>query len=99
MRTSQAGVAGSRIEVTVDKARKPTFSHIFTMDECRFGDDGSRCETVIPASVPAFAAIISQFERGRVGHIKVSDAGVMLLDLTGSLRGFAKSVSRAQRGR
>jgi hypothetical protein len=36
VRTTQAGVAGSRIEVTIDKAMTPAFSHIFTTQECKF---------------------------------------------------------------
>ena len=52
VRTTRAGVAGSRIEVTVDKAKKPALSHIFTTQECKFGDNGSECEVVIPASEP-----------------------------------------------
>jgi len=31
VRTTQSGVAGSRIEVTVDKAKKPAYNHILTM--------------------------------------------------------------------
>ena len=41
VRTTQAGVAGSRIEVTVDKAKTSPFNHIFTTQECKFDDGGS----------------------------------------------------------
>ena len=94
VRTTQSGVAGSRIEVTVDKAKKPAYNHILTMEECKFGDNGSTCEIIIPASEPAYGAILGQFRRGRAGHIKVMDAGVMLLDLTAPLHDFSKTLSR-----
>jgi hypothetical protein len=95
VRTTQAGVAGSRIEVAIDKAKAPAFNHIFTAQECKFDDGGSKCEVVIPASDAAYAAILAQFKRGRVGHIIVADASVMMIDQTVSLLGF----SRTLRGR
>jgi hypothetical protein len=97
VRTTQAGVAGSRIEVTVDKAKTSPFNHIFTTQECKFDDGGSKCEVVIPASDPAYAAILVQFKRGRVGHIIVADAGVMMFDQTVSLLGFSKTLRDGRR--
>ena len=90
VRTTQAGVAGSRIEVFVDKAKRPAFRHLFAADECKFGDSGSKCEAIIPSSSPAYAAILAQFKRGRVARVTVDDAGAMKMDHTASLKGFAK---------
>jgi hypothetical protein len=92
VRTTQAGVAGSRIEVFVDKARRPAFRHLFAADECRFGDSGSKCEVVVPASSRAYAAILAQFKRGRIARVTVDDAGAMKMDETVSLEGFTKSL-------
>jgi hypothetical protein len=92
VRTSQAGIAGSRIEVFVDKARAPAFRHVFAADECKFGDSGSECVVIIPASSPAYAAILAQFKRGRVARVTVDDAGAMKMDQTASLEGFTKSL-------
>ena len=64
VRATQVGVAGSRIEVIVDKAKTPAFSHLFATAECKFGDSGSKCEVIIPASNRAYAAILAQFKRG-----------------------------------
>ncbi len=61
IRTIQVGVAGSRFEVSIDGAKKPVFSHLFTPEECKFGDGGSRCEVTIPAASPDFAAILREF--------------------------------------
>ena len=92
LQTTQVGVAGSRIEVFVDKAKRPAFRHVFTSAECKFGDSGSKCEVIVPASSPAYAAIIAQFKRGRVARVTLDDAGVMKMDQTASLKGFTKSL-------
>lgn len=92
VRTTQVGVAGSRIEVFVDKAKTPAFRHLFTAAECKFGDSGSQCEVIVPASNPAYAAILAQFKRGLVARVTIDDAGAMKMDQTVSLKGFTKSV-------
>ena len=92
VRTTQVGVVGSRIEVFVDKAKTPAFRHLFAAGECKFGDRGSKCEVIVPASNPAYAAILAQFKRGRVARVAVDDAGVMKMDQTASLTGFTKSL-------
>jgi hypothetical protein len=92
LRTTQAGVVGSRIEVLVDKAKTPAFRHLFDANECKFGDTGSKCEVIIPSSSPAYAAILAEFKRGRVARVTVDDAGAMKMDQTASLKGFAKSL-------
>ena len=92
VRTTQAGVAGARIEVFVDEAKTPAFRHLFDASECKFGDNGSKCEVIIPASSPAYASILAQFKRGRVARVTVDDAGVMKMDQKASLKGFTKSL-------
>jgi hypothetical protein len=92
VRTTQVGVAGSRFDVSVDKAKTPVFSHIFATEECKFGDGGSKCEVIVPVSSPDFASIISQFKRGRLARVSILDAGVMKMDQTVSLIGFTKAL-------
>jgi hypothetical protein len=92
VRTNQAGVTGSRIEVFVDKARRPAFRHLFAANECKFGDSGSMCVVIIPASSPAYGAILAQFKRGRIARVTVDDGGAMKMDQTASLEGFTKSL-------
>jgi hypothetical protein len=92
VRTIQIGVAGSRIEVFVDKAKAPAFRHVFATAECKFGDAGSECEVTIPASNPAYAVILAQFKRGRVARVTLDDAGSMKMDQTAPLEGFTKSL-------
>jgi hypothetical protein len=91
VRTTQVGVVGSKIEVFVDKAKTPAFRHVFPSTECKFGDSGSECEVIVPASSPDYAAVLAQFKRGRVARVTVDDAGVMKMDQTASLKGFTKS--------
>ena len=97
VRTTQVGVAGSRIEVTIDNAKKPAFSHIFATEECKFGDGGSKCEVLVPASNAAYGMILAQFKRGLVARVTVIDAGVMKMDQTVSLKGFARSLRGRER--
>lgn len=92
VRTTQVGVAGSRIEVFIDKAKTSAFSHLFSAAECKFGDSGSKCEVSVPASDPAYAAILAQFKRGLIARVTVDDAGAMKMDQTVSLKGFTKSL-------
>lgn len=92
VRTTQVGIGGSRFEVFVDRAKTPAFRHLLSTAECKFGDSGSKCEVIVPASDPAYAQILGQFKRGRVARVTVEDAGVMKMDQTASLKGFAKSL-------
>jgi hypothetical protein len=92
LRTTRVGVTGSRIEVTVDKVKTPVLSHFFAAGECKFGDAGSACEVIIPAKDPAYRAILSRFKSGRLARVTVMDAGVMTMDETASLEGFAHAL-------
>ncbi len=92
LRTARVGVAGSRIEVTVDKVKNPVFSHIFGPGECKFGDGGSACEVTIPKGDAAYRVILARFRHGRQARVTVQDAGVMKMDQTVPLGGFAKAM-------
>ena len=93
VRTVQAGVAGSRLDVTIDKAKHPVFAHIFSTEECKYGGaagGGSMCEVRIPAGDAAYRALLAGLKRGRAARITIIDAGVMKMDQTVSLKGFAR---------
>lgn len=91
VRTTQVGVAGSRFEVSVDQAKTPVFAHIFTAEECTFGDGGSKCQVIIPGASSEFAGVLREFRRGRLARVSIQDAGVMKMDQTVSLVGFTKA--------
>jgi hypothetical protein len=92
LHTRRIGVAGSRIEVTVDHFEKPVFSHVFAPAECKFGDRGSACKVIIPAKDAAYRAILARFKRGHLARVTIQDAGVMKMDQTVSLSGLAKAL-------
>jgi hypothetical protein len=85
--TSLAGVAGSRFALYVDGAASPVFDHVFSADECRFVDDGSRsqCRLTIAGSTPAYRLIRESVKRGKTARITIEDAGVMKMDSTAAL--------------
>ena len=47
---------------------------------------------IVPASDPAYAAILGQFKRRRLARVTIDDAGAMKMDQTASLKGFSKSL-------
>ena len=91
LRTSVAGVAGSRLAVSVDGGA-PVIDHILTPDECKFVDDGSRCEVVIAGDDPAYAAVTHAFRTGRAARVTIEDAGAMKMDHPLSLRGLGRAL-------
>ncbi|HUH83878.1 MAG TPA: hypothetical protein VLX85_04675 [Stellaceae bacterium] len=92
LHTTRIGVAGSRIEITVDEAKKPVFAHVLAPGECKFGDAGSACQVTILAKDPACRAILARFKRGHRARVTLQDAGVMKMDETASLAGLAKAL-------
>jgi len=46
----------------------------------------------IPATDPAYRELLSRFKRGRFARITITDAGVMKMDETASLHGFAHAL-------
>jgi hypothetical protein len=99
VRTTQASVVGSRIEVFVDRSKRPALRHVFTGTECKFGSDGSTCRLIVPASSPAYSVILTAFKLGRVARITVDDTGTMKMDETVSLKGFTKRLRSWNRRR
>ena len=78
--------------MNVDGAKTPLFSHIFTPEECKFGEGGSKCEVTVGSSDAAFAKILNGFRRGRMARISVVDAGVMKMGVMVSLVGVTKTL-------
>jgi hypothetical protein len=93
-KTEQAGVAGSVLEVVIDGHPKPVLRHMFTVDECRFVEQQSRCEVSFAKGSEEFVQLINGFIRGRQARITIADAGVMKMDHLVSLRGVARRIGR-----
>jgi hypothetical protein len=92
--TEQAGVAGSVLEVFIDRSQKPHLHHLFSGDECKFIEQQSHCEASFAASSPEFAALVNGFVKGRNARVTVADAGVMKMDHAVSLKGVARILGR-----
>lgn len=91
--TELAGVTGSRVIVRVDRSPTPIISHVFAAEECGFVDGAaSRCALAIDASDPAYATLVESFRLGRTAHVEVETGGVMEMDHTVSLVGFATAL-------
>ena len=94
LKTELAGVAGSVLDVFIDRNQKPVLHHLFSADECKFIEQQSRCEVSFAAGSPEFAALVNGFVKGRNAKVTVADAGVMKMDHAVSLRGVARLVGR-----
>jgi hypothetical protein len=93
-RTKQAGVAGSVLDVVIDGHPKPVLHHMFTVDECRFVEQQSRCEVSFAMRSDEFMELVKGFIRGRQARITIADAGVMKMDHLVSLKGVARRIRR-----
>jgi hypothetical protein len=85
MLRTRVAVAGSRIAVTIDPAKKPVFNHVFSRGECKFDDGGSACEVVIAAKSAGYSAILAGFKRGGSARIAIENAGVKKVEETVAL--------------
>ena len=94
LKTELAGVAGSVLDVFIDRNQKPVLHHLFSGDECKFVEQQSRCEVTFAAGSPEFAALVNGFVKGRNAKVTVADAGVMKMDHAVSLKGVARLLSR-----
>ena len=94
LKTEQAGVEGSGLEVFIDRNQKPVLHHLFSGDECKFVEQQSHCEVIFAAGSPEFAALVNGFVKGRNAKVTVADAGVMKMDHAVSLKGVARLLSR-----
>lgn len=92
VRTMRVGVAGARIDILIDKNKAPALHHIFTADECKFGDNGSVCQVAISGNDAAYRRIITEFRNGHVAHVTIEEAGVMKMDQSVSLHGLARAL-------
>ena len=92
--THLAGVAGSRLALSVDRAGAPLIERVLANGECRFDDGASVCRVAIGGDTAEYAAIVSAFKAGLTAHVEVENAGSMEMSEDISLRGFTKDFSR-----
>ena len=94
IKTTQVGVAGSRLFLEVDKRPTPIVDHILAESECRFGDNTGSCEIAISGLSAEYRKIVRAFRRGRTLHIGIVTAGAMKMSEDVSLSGFKTSYGR-----
>jgi hypothetical protein len=93
LRTVLAGVAGSKVRISLDRSQRELFTHVFTEDECRFENGSvSICEIEIKAKSSDYARLVDGFKRAKLARFTIEEAGVMKMDYSIALIGFTKSV-------
>ena len=93
--TERAGVAGSRVTVRIDRSPTPVLSRLLTAQDCRFEEGAaSRCALALDADDPTYAVLVESFRLGRTAHVEVETGGVMDMDHSVSLVGFARALGR-----
>jgi hypothetical protein len=95
IKTTKAGVAGSRLFLEIDRAKQPLFTYIFAEQDCKFEETtGSICELAIAGSDRRYGQIVSGFKRAKTLHIGVETAGSMAMSEDVSLKGFTRSYDK-----
>ena len=94
IRTVGVGVAGARLQLSIDRSPLTLISKILSADECRFGDAGSMCELTIPGESKLYMDIVYCFQLALAAHLTVENAGVMAMSDSVSLRGFTAAYRR-----
>ena len=91
--THEVGNAGAKLSIWIDGSRDKLFSRILTTDDCKFGDDGARCQLIFPRSSPDYRRFVFAFRRGRTAHVEVQNAAVMQMSQDLSLAGFTRKLA------
>lgn len=92
--TVQVGVAGSRLQLAIDRSKSPLVDRILKTEDCKFNDKGSLCSFAIAGGTPEYGAIVDAFKRGLTLHIELTNAGAMEMSEDISLRGFTKAYGK-----
>lgn len=93
VRTVRIGVAGSRLQLRVDRSRRPLISTILSIGQCKFGDGGSMYEVTVSGKSALNMDFVRAFRLGFMAHLAVETAGVMAMSDSLSLRGFSAAFS------
>jgi hypothetical protein len=93
IRTVRIGVAGSRLQLSIDSSPLTLISKILSGEDCRFGDAGSMCELTVSGETKLYMDIVYSFQLGLAAHLMVENAGVMAMSDSVSLRGFTAAYS------
>lgn len=89
--TMQVGVAGSRLQLAIDRSKSPLVDRVLATDDCKFNDKGSICTFAIAGDTPEYGAIVDAFKKGLTLHIELTNAGSTEMSEDISLVGFTKA--------
>ena len=90
--THRVGNPGAKLSIWIDHARDRLFSRILTTDDCKFGDDGARCQLIFRRGSPDYRRFVAAFRRGKTAHVEVQNAAVMQMSTDLSLFGFTRKL-------
>ena len=91
--TRLVGAPGARLTIATDQLGKPLFSRLLATDDCAFDNDGAKCRLTI-SDRRAYRQFVAAFKHGHSVHVEVQHAGVMLMDVKASLKGFTRVYGR-----
>jgi hypothetical protein len=89
--TVQVGVAGSRLQLAIDRSKSPLVDRVLATEDCKFDDKGSVCSFSVAGGTPEYDAIVDAFKKGLTLHIELTNAGSMEMSEDISLVGFTKA--------
>jgi hypothetical protein len=92
--TVQVGVAGSRLQLAIDRSKSPLLDRILKAEDCKFDDKGSVCSFAIAGGTPEYSAIVDAFKKGLTLHIELTNAGSMEMSEDISLKGFTRAYGK-----
>ena len=90
--THQVGNPGAKLSIWIDRGRERLFSRILTTEDCKYGDDGARCQLIFSRASPEYWRFVTAFRRGRTAHVEVQNAGVMQMSKDISLAGLTRKL-------
>jgi hypothetical protein len=88
--THRVGNPDAKLSIWIDHSRIRLFSRILTAGDCKYDNEGARCQLLVDGRSPAYRRFVTAFKAGRTAHVEVENAGVMQMRDDISLTGFAK---------
>lgn len=82
---------GSRIKISIDRAKGALTDRIIQPEDCNFGLDPAVCVVQISGGSPEFSGLVQAFKLGLVGHLDITNPGFAAIQSSTSLIGFTKA--------
>jgi hypothetical protein len=82
---------GSRIRISIDRAKAALTDRIIQTEDCNFGLDPAVCLVQITGGSPEFVGLVQAFKAGLVSHLDITNPGSKSMTSDTSLAGFTKA--------